>query len=168
MGAPHARRGVGNTQDFICRYLRCCLGLGAYLDLESQRLDMTPVDFVARSIVALLYERADSLSTYHLTNIEQSMSYAAIGRAMLAAGYSVAPYQYDRFRRELTTRQALSRETEELRSLAGYFPEYGFALEMGPWPSEISLRALAKLGVVRPAIDGGYIERAVAWLQRAK
>ena len=53
----HSRLGTGATEDFQCRLIKGCLQLGLYPDLDWY-MDMTPVDFVASSIVqlALAYE----------------------------------------------------------------------------------------------------------------
>ncbi|RYE87537.1 MAG: NAD-dependent epimerase/dehydratase family protein, partial [Myxococcales bacterium] len=84
MIAPHSVRGTSNRLDFIHRYLVGSSALGCHLDLGA-RLDMTPVDFVARAIVALLTASPGGGPATHLVNVAQSMTYAELGRAMVAA-----------------------------------------------------------------------------------
>jgi thioester reductase-like protein len=151
MISGHATRGTGNPDDFVCRYLAGCRELGRYIDREDARQDMTPVDFVADAIAALVV--AHARATYHLVNVDQSMSFAAIGRALAAAGHAVAPASYDEFRALLH-----GRKDSRLHPLRAFFPER-FALGSGPWPCAETLARLAPLGVTRPAIDDGVIAR---------
>ncbi len=159
MIAPHSQRGLANPKDFLHRYLTGCRDLGLYLDLPGERLDMTPVDFVADAIVALLVAAPFSRETYHLVNIEQSLSYAAIGRALSLAGVPVKPASYPAFRAALLAEKGP--KGGELRALASFFPAAGFGLHMGPWPSSRTRHRLARLGVRCPVIDAAYVRRLV-------
>lgn len=156
MIAGHTARGTGNPDDFLSRYLAGCAELGLYIDRDDAILDMTPVDFVARAIVALALERAPDGSIYHLANVEQSLTFAGVGLALVAAGVAVEPASYDAFRAALHARRS-----SRLAALAAFFPET-FSLGMGPWPCERTLAALAPLGVPRPRIDEAVIARYVA------
>ena len=53
-----------------------------------------------------------------------------------------------------------------LRALAAYFPEAGFGLHMGPWPSERTRAALAALGVVCPRVDEPLVKAYLKALTR--
>ncbi len=156
MIAPHSVRGTPNPTDFLHRYLVGSARLGLYLDLPWARLDMTPVDFVARAVVALMTSEPRGGATAHLVNIDRSMSYAELGRAMVAAGVTMAPSDYASFRRAL-----VAGGDEGLGALGAYFPEAGFGLAMGPWPSRRSQERLAALGVQAPVIDRAIIGRYV-------
>jgi hypothetical protein len=149
----HSRRGIGNPDDFVHRYLRACARAGVYLDAPEERLDMTPVDHVAEGIVALLSARPDGGGTHHLTNLDQSLSYREVGQAMAAAGHPCRPVDYPAFRAAATAAGS------PLAPLSAYFPEGGFALHMGPWPSARTRADLAALGVVCPAVDAETIAR---------
>ncbi len=159
MIAAHTRTGIGNAEDFTNRYLAGCLDLGLYVDRDDAIMDMTPVDYVAGAIAALVLEPTTG-ATYHLANVEQSLSFAAVGRAMAAAGCSVRPASYAEFR------DALSRaKGSRLHALSAFFPE-SFNLGMGPYPCARSVEELGRLGVFRPAIDDAMIARVVARLTR--
>jgi thioester reductase-like protein len=149
MIAPHSTRGAGNPDDFICRYLAGCVALGLYIDREDAVLDLTPVDFVAEAIAAL-----PDGATHHLVNVDRSMTYAAIGRALARAGARVTPASYPAFR------AALAHTPSRLRPLLAFFPAE-LALGMGPWPCARTLAALAPLGITRPTVDDAYVARAV-------
>ncbi len=153
MIAGHSSRGHGNPDDFLHRYLAGVLELGRYLDLDDARIDFTPVDFVAAAIVALMCDQPLGGDTHHLVNVDQSPSYAGLGRALLAAGADVAPASYPQFRAALLHRRG------RLSALTSFFPETGFALAMGPWPSQRSVTRLRALGIHRPPIDDAQIAR---------
>jgi fatty acid CoA ligase FadD9 len=162
MIAPHSGRGLGNPDDFIHRYLVGCAELGLYLDIPDQRLDMTPVDHVAQAIVALVSSAPQGGDTAHIVNVEQSMTYAELGRALGAAGVRAAPVDYATFRGALLSRgNTRGARGDALRALGGYFPEEGFSLGMGPWPSARTRARLASLGVCCPRIDVPLVGRVV-------
>jgi fatty acid CoA ligase FadD9 len=151
----HSRRGIGNPDDYVHRYLRTAARAGVYLD-SPQRLDMTPVDHVADAIVALMLAEPEGGGTHHITNVERSLTYEEIGQAIGAAGHPCRPVSYAAFR------AAALAKGSPLAPLAAYFPEEGFVLHTGPWPSEQSRSALAALGVVCPAVDAATIARELA------
>jgi thioester reductase-like protein len=159
MIAPHSKRASGNAGDFLHRYLLGCLALGLFLDLPGQRLDFTPVDFVADAIVALLQEPLQAGATHHLVNVDQSPTYRQLGLALQRAGAPVTPASYEQFRAALLG--DAGKRAPELRALGAFFPEGG-APGMGPWPSHRSQARLAALGVRCPAIDEAYLRR---WLR---
>jgi fatty acid CoA ligase FadD9 len=161
MIAGHSVRGPGNPDDFVNRYLRACVESGHFLDASSERLDMTPVDYVAESIVALMAARPEGGATYHLTNVDRSMTYADLGGAIGRAGIPCVASEYAAFRAA-----AVQPRESALRPLAAYFPEQGFALRMGPWPSQATRAALAQLGIVCPAVDDRLIAAYLAALVR--
>jgi fatty acid CoA ligase FadD9 len=155
--AGHSARGHGNRDDFLHRYLAGVTELGLYLDLDDAVLDMTPVDFVARAITALVTAapQGDG-ATYHLANVDQSMTYARLGRALVATGIAAQPSPYDRFRAAL-----LAAPSSRLAALAAFFPAAGFALGSGPWPCAATVAALTRLGVARPPVDDALVARFV-------
>lgn len=157
MIAPHTRTGIANADDFNTRYLRGCIDLGLYIDRDDAVMDMTPVDFVAGAIAALVVEQPRG-EVYHLANADQSRSFAAIGRALAAAGHAVRPASYAEFRDALA-----KAKTSRLHALSAFFPET-FNLGMGPFPCERSVERLGSLGVVRPEIDDAYLARVISRL----
>ncbi|HEU0031248.1 MAG TPA: thioester reductase domain-containing protein [Kofleriaceae bacterium] len=159
MIAAHTRRGIGNRDDFVMRYLVGCAELGAYIDRDDAVLDMTPVDYVAEAIAATVASGHVG-GTLHLVNVDQSLSFAALGRALAAAGLAVEPVSYEQFRARLAAHPG-----SRLAALAAFFPE-SFSLGMGPWPCTRTLARVAALGVVRPRIDDGYVARIVDRLVR--
>jgi thioester reductase-like protein len=158
----HSARGIGNADDYVHRYLRACALAGLYLD-RPERLDMTPVDYVSRAIVALLLDVPGSGEVHHLCNVDQSMSYAELGCALMEAGVRCSPADYAAFRAA-----AVQPKDSPLRPLAAYFPESGFALGTGSWPSGATRARLAALSVCCPVIDSTLVARYLGGLsQRA-
>lgn len=162
MIAAHSKRGVGNPDDYVHRYLAGVAALGLYIDREDARLDMTPVDFVAEGIAKLLFANPHTgVGTIHFVNVDQSMTYAALGRAIKAVGFDVKPASYETFRQAL-----LADRTSPLHPLAAYFPASGFTMAMGPWPCERSKKALREVGVSAPVIDEANIGRVMRHLAK--
>lgn len=155
MIAGHSRSGDSNAGDVINRYLTATAELGVALDLPDERLDMTPVDFVAEAIVALAARGEHRGRTFHLTNLRRSLSYADLAGALVAAGVRTRPVSYAVFR------QALESRPSALTPLRAFFPARGFGLKMGPWPCPASEEALAGVGVVAPAVDEALIRTYV-------
>jgi thioester reductase-like protein len=155
----HSTRGIGNASDYVNRYLSACVQFGKFLDTPDERIDMTPVDFVANGIAALVEARPVGGATYHLTNIEQSMTYRDLGQHLIRAGVPCVPCGYPEFRG-----LALA-EGSPLRALSSYFPDSGFVMRMGPWPSAQSRVALMELGVRCPPVDERLIEAYVRALR---
>ncbi|QDS86006.1 Mycocerosic acid synthase [Rosistilla ulvae] len=63
----HSETGVANVDDLLHTIVRACVSVGA-APFRSLQLDITPVDFVARAIVALSQHDANLGQTFHLTN----------------------------------------------------------------------------------------------------
>lgn len=154
----HAMRGIGNADDYVHRYLRACIQYNCYLD-RLERLDMTPVDYVSRAVVALLFDEPGGGAASHLVNVDQSMTYAELGRALVEAGRMGSPVDYATFRAE-----AVQPKDSPLRPLAAYFPESGFALGTGPWPCHKTRARLDFLSVRCPVIDAPLVARYLAGL----
>ncbi|MCB9595240.1 MAG: thioester reductase domain-containing protein [Sandaracinaceae bacterium] len=162
MIAAHSTRGVANREDFVHRYLAAVIELGVYVDDEVAILDMTPVDFVAEAIAALVVAGPGAGRTHHLANVEGSLSYAALGRAVSAAGVTAAPVSHARFLEALA-----ASEGSRLAPLASFIATPA-SLPMGPWPCARTVAELEALGVRRPRIDEAYVARVVAFLRQRR
>ena len=139
-----SRSGASNTADFISRYLPSCLVLGCHMD-EPGTCDMTPVDWVARSILALARQPSSLGRTFHLTNLARSPSFALIGRVIGSAlGRPSTPLPHDAFCARL--RAASDGAAVPLTPIADYVP-YG----MGPWRADATFAAL-------PHADGASVD----------
>jgi len=95
----HSRTGHFNQDDFLCRFLKGCLQLGAFPDLEFD-LDMTPVDYVAEALVHLSLRPDAAGQTFHLAN-PAPLSYRALLDWLWDFGYPVRRPPYEEWQREL-------------------------------------------------------------------
>jgi thioester reductase-like protein len=115
--AAHSRRGVGNRDDFLQRYLATCAELGLYLDDDDAMIDVVAVDLVAAAIAAGV-DAAPPATVVHHAAGDRAPSYAAIGRALRAAGVAVAPAPHATFRAALA-----AAPTARLHPLAAFVPD---------------------------------------------
>lgn len=137
----HSARGVANPEDFVNRYLQTCLELGVGLDLEDASCDLTPVDFVARAILALIRGEAPEGQVSHLTNLDRSPTWGELSR-----GLEVEPVPYPAFREALLA----AGDALPLAPLRAWFPAAGFGMRMGPWPHAATTARLEALGCSPP------------------
>jgi fatty acid CoA ligase FadD9 len=167
----HHERARGNRDDFVNRYLRACMQYGLALD-RSERLDMTPVDYVSQAITAWVTESAVSSprpTTTHLCNMHASPDYRTMGHAIAGAGVDCRMVDYATFRTG-----AVLRSDSPLRPLASYFPASGFVMGTAPprgsdahepWPSERTRDWLGLRGIVCPIADENLVEHYVRALK---
>ncbi|MFO0554412.1 MAG: thioester reductase domain-containing protein [Polyangiaceae bacterium] len=161
MVSGHSRRGAGNPRDFIHRYMAAVRDLGVYLDLEDEPFDMTPADFVAAAVsLSIADNPVGDRRALHLVNVDQSMSYAALGQSLVRAGVHARPVDYSEFRARLLERGS----TTGLGALASFFPAQGFALRTTAYNVEATDARLAALGVRRPIIDDLTVAAALVSL----
>lgn len=153
----HSRRGVANSSDFVNRYLKTCLSLGVGLDLEDARCDLTPVDYVAASIAALIGDPEFRGQTSHLTNLSASPTWRELSEHL-----AVRPVAYDQFRAALIE----AGSSAALAPLRAWFPADGFRMLMGPWPNARTQARLALLGVAAPPPAAALVQ-AYAEFHRA-
>jgi len=71
--AGDSRSGAWNTGDFWCRLIKGCLQMG-YAPRERIRMDMAPVDYMSRSIVALSQQVDAVGGIFHLNHPEPPYS----------------------------------------------------------------------------------------------
>lgn len=65
-----SRSGYVNLDDFLCRFIKGCLQMGFFPDIDIE-IDMSPVDYVSRAIVALSQQETDKvMPRYHLINAQ--------------------------------------------------------------------------------------------------
>lgn len=153
----HSRTGVWNTDDFFCRLIKGCILAGKAPE-EARPLDMVPVDYVSRAIVALSLKSGSSGQTYHLNNPD-SPSTSNLVDWMNRFGYAVEPVPYTRWREE-TFRAARDSPDHPLLPLLPLFEAEGEAEQGGASGSQAqrfdcrkTREALLGSGVVPPSVD---------------
>jgi thioester reductase-like protein len=139
--AAHSRRGVANRDDFLHRYLATCAELGLYLDDDDAVLDVVAVDALAAAIAAGVDAPAPPGAVLHHAAGHHAPSYAAIGRALCAAGIAVAPASHATFRAALAAAPAA-----RLHPLASFVPDQPRS-RPAPWSTARSDAWLADAGL---------------------
>ncbi|MGR9053303.1 MAG: thioester reductase domain-containing protein [Gammaproteobacteria bacterium] len=157
--AGDSRNGVWNTDDFLCRVLKGCVQLG-FAPNENERLDMAPVDYISRAIVALSMLPQSSGSIFHLNHTHPPCSFELLN-GFVAAGLSFDTIPYNDWASRLAG-GATNIKDFALTPLLAQFQERREDARDGD-DAEFDCRKtqaiLEKLGVECPAIDGPLIKR---------
>ncbi|HKX33033.1 MAG TPA: SDR family oxidoreductase, partial [Blastocatellia bacterium] len=97
--AGDSRTGISNPDDFVCRYLRGCLQLGAMPDWDGE-VNLVPVDYVSRAIVHLSMQPESLGRVFHLMN-PRSAPWSDLIDWFRSEGFSVRPVPYRAWRESL-------------------------------------------------------------------
>jgi amino acid adenylation domain-containing protein/thioester reductase-like protein len=152
-----SRDGGWNENDALYHILNTCLRLGSAPDVPAW-LDMTPVDFVARAIVALAFRPGARAGAFHILN-PQRVAWPELVRWISAEGYPMRLIPYEDWMAEVA-RRAESAPDQTLLAL--------LALGGGESPAERGRRepdtrnaaaGLAGTGVDCPPVDRGQVRR---------
>ncbi|MEA5504348.1 amino acid adenylation domain-containing protein [Halotia wernerae UHCC 0503] len=157
----NSKTGVWNTNDFMCRMIKCCIQLGSVPKIDGL-VDMTPVDYVSQAIVYLSQQKESIGEVFHLLNphpikLEELMGWVR------SYGYSLRLVAYNEWRQELITAAKHSPDAT-LYSLLPLFPENRsnnqISIEeslaqsrMTQFDCQNTLDKLADTSVVCPAIN---------------
>ncbi len=76
-------------ENAVYRFIRAAINMGVAPYLPGVPLDLVPIDFVARAIVALSLRRASTGQTFHHTN-PQSLGHYDLIRTLQAFGYPIS------------------------------------------------------------------------------
>lgn len=168
---PHSQSGrfqQNPEQNYTSRYLRACIRLGLAPYLPETRLQLTPVDSVARAILALAAGGEAAGQTYYV-DTPYPVTHYDIMRVLQAAGY---PLRLMAMEDLIACAQGLS---DDEGSLGLVLPQ---GIEPYPVPidASFSLAALAARGFeygrpssewlgrfVRHAIDVGFLTAPRFW-----
>jgi thioester reductase-like protein len=155
MVSSHSRSGAHNASDYIPRYVRGCMQLGAFIDDGGARLEMIPVDWVAEQIGALALQGESGLRTVTLSNVARSPTYRAIARAARVEALPYARWQ-QRLHRDATVDNALY-------PLLTHFGAERLTMQWRVLDVAASMRWLAPTDKVdtRPDIDERALERLI-------
>jgi thioester reductase-like protein len=102
----HSESGVSNPDDLFSRMVGGCVQMGKVTELNIG-LDLTPVDYCAKSIVYLSLQPSSIGRAFHIVN-PTPMAWTQIVEWIRALGYPVKTIAYDKWLAELhaTVRQA--------------------------------------------------------------
>lgn len=96
--AADSEHGAGNMADEVTIMAKLCIELGALPTAEeTAEINMAPVDFVSRAIVALSRQKESLGSTFHLMN-PKPVAVRKIYRAMLSSGFNLQELPFAQWR----------------------------------------------------------------------
>jgi L-2-aminoadipate reductase len=149
----HAKTGVWNPDDFLCRMMKGCCQLQKYPDLTETKLDMAPVDFVSKAIVYLCCQK-DSLTNhkaFHLVNPNEFFFNSLFVTAE-RLGYKIEKTSYSDWKKSLFENVDVS--LNALYPMLTHFTDdYDVRMrEIRPWYDNTNtLDGLADSGIFCPA-----------------
>ncbi len=164
-----SRTGAAGADDLVRSLLKSCIALGAMPMLDGE-VEITPVDYVARALVALSQRKPDGVNSWHLIN-PQTVNITTLLAAVRAAGHRIETVSVDTWMAAL---QKLLRETrdESILPLASLIPArippqfLMAALRRPQIDCRKTTESLRMAGVVCPGVDErlltGYVESLLA------
>ena len=166
--------GAANTSDETTILVKLCVELGMAPAFQTQ-LDMTPVDYVARAIVALSRSPHSIGRTFHLRNPQPTQLHD-IYRAVRASGHALEEAPFSRWRKRVIEHGA--RSTDELLRalsqllLAGPDTDDALREEEQTHPSvsvacDETVRTLQRAAVSCPVVDDDLLVRYLRFLRRS-
>ena len=166
--------GISNTGDYFNAWIRGCVQLGKAPNVEGDFFDMTPVDYVARAVVAVLLGAGDASGNYHYFNARTLAVTEAVA-AIRDAGLPIEHVPYDEWRSALMAAVAAEADNP-LRPFAGLFPEraapqegaeQGEPQEMPRFDCSATEAAVAAMAGECPPADRALFDRYLRFLQQA-
>ncbi len=94
-----SRSGAWNTADMMSTMIMACATLGAVPDLDVD-VDIVPVDYVSRALVALVLQKRPAGEIYNLCN-PQTMPYRQVVELVRQAGLPLRVLPFDQWRERL-------------------------------------------------------------------
>lgn len=140
--------GVWNTDDFLCRLLKGCVQLGKVPAIDpTVPLDMAPVDYVAKTIVALVHSGATNKS-YNVVSQERN-TYHNFFMSLASFGYGISLVSYAEWRAALIAAVNGKPDANVLSAVLTQFSETWDQHLLNPVYDQRNI--VATLGAKRPA-----------------
>ncbi|MBO3461046.1 thioester reductase domain-containing protein [Aetokthonos hydrillicola Thurmond2011] len=95
----HSKTGICNTDDFICLMIKGCLAMGCFPDVEYM-MDMSPVDYVSKSIVHLSKQKESIGKAFHLQH-PNPVPFKKLIDWMRSFGFPLELIPYDQWQAQL-------------------------------------------------------------------
>jgi thioester reductase-like protein len=148
--------GAALTTHFTCRVIKSCIQLGVAPDLDIA-IEMTPVDYVARSLVSIADSQPPQGQTYHLVN-PVHMPFRDLVAAIREHGWDVDTVPTDQWWQRLLDAQG--HEPNELHSVMPIVEEMIVGGERAvDYDTTGADSALAGTGISCPPLDRSLLER---------
>ncbi len=97
--AGHSQTGAVSTDDWLFKMIKGCIQLGMIPELEMM-VEMIPVDYVSKAIVAISQANTSLGKAFHITNPHQ-ISWNYLSNWIQSFGYSVKQTSFGNWRKEL-------------------------------------------------------------------
>jgi thioester reductase-like protein len=167
----HSQTGAWNTDDVTCRMLKTWIELGRAPDLDFEKADMTPVDFVSKAIVHLSRQHESVGKTFHLVN-PHPIHMREIVTWIRSFGYQLRQVPYDHWLAELLDPARHSRD-DAIYSLVPLFSLSvsdkvpTMVRRMPALDCRNTLNGLAGTSIVCPPIDGEVFTTYLSYIVRS-
>ncbi|GAA4681609.1 type I polyketide synthase [Phytohabitans rumicis] len=157
-----SRTGACLTTHFTTRVIKGCLQLGMAPDLDID-IEMTPVDYVATSLVRL--SLAGAVGTYHLVN-GQKMAFRDLVGALRRYGWPVPLVPVDQWWDAL--RESYPERPNELHPVMDLVEEFIVGGEEAIDYDDAAVEVgLAGTGILCPPLDDALLQTYLGWLLQA-
>jgi myxalamid-type nonribosomal peptide synthetase MxaA len=168
----HSLSGAWSAEDVLCRMIKGCIQLGKSPVFAAEDvLELTPVDYVSRAIVALSQRKASLGQAFHL--------YSAVGAKINDVvnwintfGYPLQQVEYDEWLEELA-RAAGTGAINELFPFLSLFPQPSQGRQpagqapMVVYDDRNTLAALARTPVACPPSDATLLHTYLSYMVRS-
>lgn len=94
--------------DYICLFLKCCIELECFPQLNDLQLNIYSVNYVAKAIVCIFKKKInlnDSGKTYHIVNNEDVLFFNFFFDKSLEFGYSVVSKPFEEWKKLLLKKE---------------------------------------------------------------
>lgn len=157
-----SRTGACLTTHFTTRVIKGCVQLGLAPDIDID-IEMTPVDYTARALVAIALGKQSFGDTYHLIN-PVKMRFLDLIRIIREHGWPVEVVPVERWWSVL--RDSYGNRPNELHAVMGVVEEFVVggeeAIDYGTAHADA---ALAGTGISCPPLDAGLLHTYLGWLR---
>ena len=163
--------GISNTGDYFNAWIRGCVQLGMAPKSEGDFFDMTPVDYVARAVVAVLLGAGDANGNYHYFNARTLPVTDAVA-GIRDAGLPIDHVPYAQWQQALMA-AVVAEVDNPLRPFAGLFPEQTASdadaepQDMPRFDCSATEAAVVALAGECPPADRALFDRYLRFLQDA-
>jgi thioester reductase-like protein len=156
----HSASGASNPRDFLGALIAGSLRAGAAPEIEGWRMEMTPVDFVARTVCQLAGEPGAPGRVFHLANPDPVPA-SEVFSWLAELGYDIERLPYPEW---LEAWREVSQHDDDVVGgvLGGAAAGEHEIRDGNTYDDRNTRRALAGSGIERPAIDAALLGR-YAW-----
>ncbi len=162
------QHGISNPGDYFNAWIRGCAQLGLAPHMPGDFFDMTPVDYVARTVVKVLLGAGDANGNYHYFNPRTLPATDAVAVMRERIG-GIDEVPYAQWRRALLDAVAAGADNA-LKPFAGLFPEESGeprepGADMPVFDCSATEAVAASFGAICPPADRALFERYLGFLQ---